>query len=98
RLGVLEHLPVTGRVAERRVGAAANHQVDALGLAGIVVVEQQFGLFNQDRLPVLVVVVSGAACGANDLLRRDAIHAVGIHPHPILTAAGDDIGPVAAGT
>ena len=39
-LGVLQHLPVTGGVAERGIGPAPDHQVDTLGLAGIVVIQQ----------------------------------------------------------
>jgi hypothetical protein len=39
-LCVFEHLAITGRVAESHAGPPANHQVDALGLAGIIVVEQ----------------------------------------------------------
>ena len=34
-----------------------DHQVDALGLAGIVVVQQKLRLLGQDRLAVLVVAV-----------------------------------------
>jgi hypothetical protein len=32
-LGLFQHLPITGRVAERRIRPAADHKVDALGLA-----------------------------------------------------------------
>src|SRR5262245_1530424 len=44
RLGVFEHLAVAGRVAECRHGPTADHQVDALGLAGVVVVQQELRL------------------------------------------------------
>src|ERR1700735_1387951 len=43
-LGVLQHLLVADRVAERRTGATTDHQVNALGLAGVIVVQQQFGI------------------------------------------------------
>jgi hypothetical protein len=38
--GRYEHLPVTGRIAESRNRPSADHQMDAFGLTGIVVVEQ----------------------------------------------------------
>ncbi len=44
-MGVFKHLAVAGRIAKRCLGTAADHQVDALGLAGVVVVEQKLGLF-----------------------------------------------------
>jgi hypothetical protein len=43
--GVLQHLPIAGRVAERRVGSAADRQVDAFRFAGIVVVEEKLWVF-----------------------------------------------------
>src|SRR5262249_7801140 len=48
-LGVLQHLPVAGRVAERRVGPAADDQVDALWLAGVVIVQEQLRLLGEKR-------------------------------------------------
>jgi hypothetical protein len=54
---VFEHLPVTGRIAERRVRSAADHQVDAFRLAGVVVVEQKLGFFSEDRPTILVVAI-----------------------------------------
>src|SRR6516164_11477633 len=39
RLGVFEHLAVAVRVAERGVGTAANHQVNALRFASLVIVQ-----------------------------------------------------------
>ena len=38
--GPLEHLAITGRAAERGMRAVTDHEVNPLGLAGIVVVEQ----------------------------------------------------------
>src|SRR5262249_12199563 len=40
-LGVFEHLSVAGRVAKRSERSTTNHQMDALRLAGIIVVKQQ---------------------------------------------------------
>ena len=42
-----------GGVAERGERPAADHQVDALGLSGVVVVEQKLGFLDQDGLPIL---------------------------------------------
>src|SRR6476469_620737 len=39
-LGILEHLLVAGRVAEGNVRAAADHEMDAFGRAGIVIVQK----------------------------------------------------------
>src|SRR6266481_1485565 len=48
--GVLEHLSVTGRVAEGSERPAANHQMDALRLARVVIVQKQFRFLGQERL------------------------------------------------
>src|SRR4030095_2398436 len=66
-LGVLQHLLVTGRVAKRGPGPAPDHQVDALGFAGLVVVQNQPRLLGQERLAALVVAVLGAAGSADHL-------------------------------
>ena len=55
--------------------AGADHEVNALGFAGIVVVEKELRLLCQDRFAILVIAVLGAASGADDLLRRNAIYA-----------------------
>src|SRR5215471_10075020 len=57
RLRILQHLPIAARVAERRIRPAPDHEVDALGLAGIVVVQQELGLLSQEWLAVLAVAV-----------------------------------------
>ncbi len=90
--GIFQHLPVAGRIAEGRARAAADHQVNALGLAGIVVVQEQLGLLGQERLAVLVVAEFRAADRADHLLGRNAIDLLRIDAHKILTAAGDDVG------
>jgi hypothetical protein len=51
--GVFEHLPIAGRIAKRRDGPSTNFQVDALGLARIVVVKQELWFFAEDRLAIL---------------------------------------------
>ena len=73
--GVLQHLLVARRVAERRVRPAADHQMNALGLARIVVVQQQLGFLGEKRPAVLVVAVFRSARRADDLLGRDAVDA-----------------------
>jgi hypothetical protein len=57
RPGVFQHLPVTGGVAERGVGPAADYQVDALGFTGVVVVQQEFGPLGENRPAALVIAV-----------------------------------------
>ncbi len=71
--------------------------MDALGLAGVVVVEQQLGLLGQERLAVLVVAVLRAASAADHLLGRNAVDLFGVDAHEVLAAAGDDVGLVAVG-
>src|SRR5260221_7197229 len=53
--GPLQHLLVTDRVSERGIGSSANHQMDALRLPSVVVVEQQPWLLDQERLAIFVV-------------------------------------------
>ena len=57
--GPLQHLPVAGRVAERRLRPLAGEQVDVLGLAGEVVVQLQLRLADQLGLALGVVLVAG---------------------------------------
>src|SRR5271165_4411548 len=90
-LSVFQHLLVTGRVAERG-RPAADYEVDALRLAGVVVVEQELGLLGQERLAVLFVAILRAPGGANHLLGRDPVHPLGVDAHEVLAAAGDDVG------
>jgi hypothetical protein len=54
RAGVLKHLLVAGRVAERCIGPASNHQVYPFRLAAEVIEQREFRLFDEYRLPVLV--------------------------------------------
>jgi len=61
----------------------ADHQVDALGLAGVVVVQQQLGLLGQEGFAVLVVAVFVPAA-VPTTARRDAVHLLGVHAHEVL--------------
>jgi hypothetical protein len=91
---VLEHLAVTGGVAESCVGPATDHEVNALGLACVVVVQQQLGLLGQERLAVLGVpyfVPRAYPLPARAGCRRWPPST----PHEVLPAAGDDVGLVA---
>jgi len=54
--GVFEHLLVACGVAKRGDRPTPDHEVNALGLAGVVVVEEQLRLLGQDRFAVLVVL------------------------------------------
>ena len=60
----------------RGVGTAADHQMNALGLAGVVVVQQELRFLCEKRLAVLGVAVLGPACGADYLLGRDAVNSL----------------------
>src|ERR1041385_4018838 len=53
--GVFEHLSVTVRIAKRGARTASNHQVNALGLPSLIVVQEQLRLFGQERLAVFMV-------------------------------------------
>ena len=70
-LGVFEHLAVTGRVAKGRMRPPAEHQMDAFGFAGIVVVEEQLGLLGQERLAILLVAVLRSPGATHHLFRWD---------------------------
>ena len=48
-------------------------------------------------LALLVVAILGAAHGADDLFRRDAISLFGINAHKVLPAAGENVSLVAVG-
>ena len=70
-LRVLQHLPVTDRVTERGIGPASDHEVDALWLAGVVVVQEQLRLLGEKGLALLIVAILRAAGGADHLLGRN---------------------------
>src|SRR4029077_8307138 len=90
--GVFEHLLIAGRVAKRRIGTAADHQVNALGFAGVIVIQKHLRLLGQERLAILVITIRRAAHGADDLLEWDAIGLLGKLTHEILPTAGDNVG------
>ena len=79
------------------IGLLPDHEVNAFGLAGIIVVEQELRILGQDRLAIRVIAISRAAGGADHLLGRNAIYAFGIDPHEILAPTGDDVGLEAIG-
>ena len=81
RLGIFEHLLVAGRVAEGDVGAAADHKMDAFGLAGIVVIEHELRFFGEEGLTVLGIVIFGPERRADDILRRNAVRLLRVHAH-----------------
>ena len=60
RFGVFEHLLVAGRIAERGERPAPNHQMDAFGLPGFVVVQQQLRFFRQERFAALIIMMKRA--------------------------------------
>ena len=86
---VFQHLSVTGGVAEGGMRALADHEVNTLGLTGIVVVKEELRVFDQERLAVLLIAIGGAAGRAHHLLGRDAIHPLGIDADEILPPSGD---------
>jgi hypothetical protein len=52
-LGVLPHLPIAGRIAERGVGPAAGHQVDPSGLPALSSFSNSFGSLVRTGRPFL---------------------------------------------
>ena len=68
--------------------------MNALGLAGVVVVEQEFRLLDEDR-PLRAILITDGAGAADHLLGRNAVDALRIDADEILAAAGDDAGAVA---
>ena len=85
--GVFQHLPVSGGVAERRMRTPADREVNTLRLAGIVVIEQEFWIFGQERLAVFIVAVARSARAADHLLGWDAVDTLRVHSHEVLAAA-----------
>src|SRR5262249_13775512 len=80
------------------VWTPANHQVNALGLTGVVVVKENLRLFGQERSAVFVVSVLCSAGSPDHLFRRDAIDSFGIETHEVLSAASYNVGLVTAAT
>ena len=66
---VSQHLPVADRIAEGEARPAADHQMNAFGLARVVVVEQELWLRHQHRPPIGGVLVMDPAGRADHLLR-----------------------------
>ena len=88
--GPFEHLAVAVRVAERRVRTFSDEEVDADGFAVVVVVEEQFRLAHQNGLAVHEVIPRLDA-RTDDLLGRNAVHALCVDADELLTAARYDI-------
>jgi hypothetical protein len=57
---LFQHLPIAVRVAERGVRPTPDYEVDALGFAGLVVVQQQLGFLGQEWS---ATIDNGAALG-----------------------------------
>src|SRR6266700_5372392 len=91
RFGVFEHLLVAGGIAERSERPSTDHQVNALRLTGIIIIQKHLRLLGQERLAILVVAIRRAAHGADDLLGWDAIGLLGKLTHEILPTAGDNV-------
>jgi hypothetical protein len=94
---IFGHLPVTDGVADGEIWPSADHQVDALSLARVVVIEDELRLLDQHWLPVRSVLIANHSGGADHLLGRNAVGPLGVGPHKILPAAGHDVGLVAVG-
>ena len=71
--------------------------MNAFGLPGVVVVQEQLWLLRQERFAVLAVAVLCASRTADYLLGRYTVGRFRVHAHEVLPAARDDVGPVAAG-
>src|SRR5262249_14382073 len=95
---VLEHLPVAVRIAKGRARSTANHQMNALGLARLVIVQEQFRLLREERLAVLVIAKLRAARGSDDLFGRHPVHLLAVNTNEILAAAGYNVRPETIGT
>ena len=92
---VFEHLAVAGGVTERGVRALADHKVNSLGLAGVIVVEEKLRVFNEERLAVLFIPIGCAASSADHLLGRDAVGLLRIGADEVLPTSGNNIGLLA---
>lgn len=83
-IGVLQHLLVTGGIAEGGVGLTADQQVNVLWLTRIVVVEQHLGQFGQLGFAAFVVAIFSGPGTADDLFGRHAIDVFGINANEVL--------------
>ena len=92
---IFEHLPVADRIAEGEVGPPPDHEVNALRLAGVVVIDEELRLLHENRTAVRRILVADGARSADHLLGRDAVDPLRIGADEILPAAGDDICAVA---
>ena len=79
------------------MGPTADHEMDALGFAGLVVVEEELGFPFEDGLAVSPRLKAEPEHGSDHLLDGNPVDRLGVGAHEILAAAGDDIGAVAVG-
>ena len=63
-------------------------------LPGIVILQQNLGLFDQGRFAGLVITVFCGLNCSNNLFWRNSIDLFGILPNKVLCASCDNVGPV----
>jgi hypothetical protein len=68
--------------------------MDAFGLAGIVVVDEQLWLLGKNWFAIIGVTVLNTTRGADDLLRWNPVDLLRVRAHEVLASAGHDIGLV----
>ena len=66
------------------------------GFPASLSLRSNFGSLVRNGFAVLVVAVCGAPGGTDHLLGWNGIRRFGVDAHEVLTAAGDDVSPVAA--
>src|SRR5262245_15470844 len=87
----LQHLKVAVRVAKRGNRPSSNTLLNAHRLSFLVVDEVDLRELDKHRPPVSLFEFQLAAA-ANDLLRRDAVDALGPRTHEFHAAARHDVG------
>ena len=88
-LGILQHLPVAGGIAERSQRPLADDRINADRLVVEIVVEEKFQPPDQFRLAVLEFVFRVEA-GADDAPCRNAVDFLRTGAHEVPAAAGND--------
>src|SRR6516162_11615273 len=71
--------------------------MDAFGLAGIVIVEEQLRILGQEGLPSFVIAVCRTAGGADNLFWRNAVSLFRVLTHEVLSPTGDNVSLVTIG-
>src|SRR5262249_13073417 len=72
--------------------------MDALGLASLVVVQEEFRFLGEERNAVLVIAKLGAAYCSDNLFGRYSVHLLAVDTNEILAAAGYNVRPETVGT